>query len=447
MDQIKANAKTFFRFAMPSVASMIMFSLYTMIDGVFLSRTNGEYAFAAINLAMPYINAIFAVGILFAMGTSTVVAIALGKGENDRANRIFTQNIYVMTAISLIITVFVQCFPQQVALFLGATENTFDYVVQYLKMVSPFTVCFVVGYGLEVLVKTGGHPSVSFVGIFTCFVMNILLHLVLVVWLKLGMVGAGIATGIAQATAMFLFLGHFLSGKSDLHLVRLKKPFLGIYGRILVLGLSDFFGEVSLALVVFLFNRISFEMLGENGVVIYAAISYLNNIVFMIMGGISQGMQPLVSLSYGCGDKRGCLRFYSLAMRTILVASLLCFMACRFFAEPITALMLGPEGPVFGDAAAAVRLFSCSFLLVGYNLCSAAFFNATAKPVRALVISLGRGIVWIIVCVFVMSTLFGATGLWLSATASEAICFIISAILIISLLMRRKELWKSAAAK
>mgnify|MGYP002732392665 CR=1 FL=1 len=437
MEQMKPNAKTFFRFAAPSVVSMIMFSLYTMVDGIFLAHANGEYAFAAINLAMPFINGIFALGILFAMGTSTVVAITLGQGDTKRANEIFTQNIYVLAAVGLVVTVLVQCFTRELALFLGATENTVGLVVEYLRAVSPFTVCFIVGYGLEVLVKTGGHPSVSLVGISACCGINIVLDAVLVVGRGLGMAGAGVATGIAQTAAMAIFLSHFLSGKSNLRLVRLKKPFLGIYKRILALGLSDFSGEVSLAAVVFLFNHLSFKVLGESGVVIYAAIAYLNNFVLMIMTGVSQGMQPLVSLSYGAGDEQGCRRFYSLAMRTILAASLVCFAACRFLTEPITALMLDPAGAVFPSAVRAVQTFSYSFLLVGFNLASAAFLNATARPAGALAISLGRGIVLIAAAAFVMSALFGGTGLWLAATASEAACLIVTAVLI-GLTLRKK---------
>ena len=104
---LKPTARTFFRFAVPSVASMLVYSLYTMMDGIFLSHAVGEYALAAINLVMPYINAVFALAVFLSMGTSTLISLALGRGEKERANRIFTQNAYVLFVFSAVLAVLV----------------------------------------------------------------------------------------------------------------------------------------------------------------------------------------------------------------------------------------------------------------------------------------------------------------------------------------------------
>lgn len=445
MDHLQSNAKTFFRFAGPSVASMIIFSLYTMIDGVFLSHAVGEYALTAVNIALPYINGIFALAILFAMGTSTVVAIAMGHGETERANRVFTQNLWVLAVISAVISILVQLFTKELALFLGATESTFDFVVQYLRVVSPFSIFFIVGYAMEVLVKTGGHPEVSLKGLVSCFIVNIALHAVLVLALDMGITGAAIATGVAQGVAFAVFLVHFASGKSNLRLVRLKKPFLSIYRRIIPLGLSDFANEVSLAVVVIIFNKVTFRVAGESGVVAYAVIQYINNIAVMIYAGVAQGMQPLVSLAYGAGDKRGCLKFYSLAQRTILVCSLVCFGVCFFATAPVVSLLLESSSAAFDETVRAVRLFSISFLMAGFNICSAGFFNATTKPVRALSLSLSRGIVLITASIYIMSELFGITGTWLSPVVSEGLCLIMNVVFVVNFLLTHRHLVKDGS--
>lgn len=422
---------------------MLMFSLYTIMDGVVLSHAMGEYALAAINLVMPYINAVFAVAIFLAMGTSTVVAVLLGRGENDEANRIFTQNTWVFVALSLLLTVLVEIFVEPIARFLGATENTFAYVVSYLRTIAPFTVSLMLGYGLEVLVKTGGHPMVSIWSMCFCFVTNVVLNILFIVVFKWEMFGAAIATGIAQSIALAVFLTHFLSGKSSLRLVRIKKPFLGIYKKIIPLGLSDFSGEISIALVTFLFNRVVFSVMGEDGVVSYAVIAYINNIVVMLMTGVSQGMQPLVSLSYGAGNERNCRWFFRAAQRTVLVLSLALFAACQLFPESIVVLLLERESAMFAYTTNALRLFSYSFLFVGFNLCSAGFLNSIEQPGRALVISMGRGIVMITSSLFILSALFGDTGLWLATGASEAAVLVINIILTATLLIKKKAFWKT----
>ncbi len=437
---IRPNARTFFRFAIPSVASMLMYSLYTIIDGIFLAHAVGEYALAAINLVMPYVNAVFALAVFFSMGTSTLVAFALGRGDREEADRVFTQNTYVLFALSFILAVLVEAFTEPLARFLGASDNTIGYVVTYLRIVAPFTFFFMVGYSFEVLVKTGGHPAMSFVSMLSCFVVNVALHLVLVVWLGFGIAGGAVATVVAQGVGFFIFVVHFLRKKSNLRFVRLKKLFLGVYGNLLSLGLSEFAGEASLALTVFLFNRAAYRLLGDDGVVSYAVLAYVNNIVLMVMSGVAQGMQPLVGFSHGAGDAKSCVRFYGYALKTAAVAALACFLACQCFAEGITRLLLERTSAMFGYTAGALRIFSYSFLLVGFNLCSAGFFNAMERPGKALVISIGRGIVAITASIYLMSALLGARGLWLATPASEALVFAVNAALVLTLFLGDKTL-------
>ncbi|HWQ57882.1 MAG TPA: MATE family efflux transporter [Clostridia bacterium] len=437
---LRPNARTFFRFAIPSVASMLVYSLYTIMDGIFLAHAVGEYALAAINLVLPYINAVFALAVFFSMGTSTVIAFALGRGDGDEANRIFTQNTYVLFVLSLMLAVLVEVFTEPLARFLGASGNTIAYVVTYLRIVAPFTFFFMVGYSLEVLVKTGGHPSVSIVSTLSCFTVNIALHLVLVVWLGFGIAGGAVATVTAQGVGLAIFLVHFLCKKSNLRFVRLKKLFLGVYGKILSLGLSEFSGEISLALVVFLFNRAAFRLLGDEGVVSYAVLAYVHNIVVMVMAGVAQGMQPLVGLSHGARDAGGCVRYYGYALKTAAAAAVVCFLVCQLFSEGITALLLERTSAMFAYTAKALRLFSYSFLFVGFNLCSAGFFNAMERPGRALVISVGRGIVAITASMYLMSALFGARGLWLATPVSEAIVLAVNIALVFTLFFRNSAL-------
>ncbi len=423
---------------------MLVYSLYTIMDGMFLARAVGEYALAAINLVMPYINAVFALAVFLSMGTSTVVALALGRGDKAEANRIFTQNTWVLFVLSLILAVLVELFTEPIARFLGAGENTLDYVVTYLRIVAPFTFFFMGGYGLEVLVKTGGHPAVSIISMVSCFAANIALHQVLVVWLGLGIAGGAVATVTAQGIGLAIFLVHFLRKKSNLRFVRLKKPFPGIYKKILSLGLSEFAGEISLAFVVFLFNRATLSILGDGGVVSYAVLAYVNNIVLMVMAGVAQGMQPLVSLYHGAGDMRACTRFYAYGLRTVAVAAVVFYLACQFFAPQITSLLLETDSDIFGYTVSALRLFSHSFLLVGFNLCSAGYFNAMERPGRAVVISAGRGIVAVALSILLMSAFFGDTGLWLAPSVSEGVMLVLNAAMILAFFAKNGGFRKGA---
>ena len=131
--------KSFWRFIWPSVIAQWIFALYTMVDGMFVARGVSEVALSAVNIASPFVNFLFSVSILFAVGASTIVAICLGQGDKEEANRVYTQNMIVLTVLSLAITLAVLFKLEEVALFLGATEVTIGYVKTYLMSVVPFT--------------------------------------------------------------------------------------------------------------------------------------------------------------------------------------------------------------------------------------------------------------------------------------------------------------------
>ena len=172
--------KRFFKFVVPSIVSMWIFSLYTMVDGIFVSRGVGEIALRAVNLSMPFTSFIFMVGILLATGTSTVISIALGQKDLERARGYFNQNLAVTGAVSLLLTVLVLFNLDTVAHFLGATPDTLGYVKEYVGTIAVFAVFFTVSYNLEVQVKANGAPHISTVGVISCSLMNVVLDAVFV---------------------------------------------------------------------------------------------------------------------------------------------------------------------------------------------------------------------------------------------------------------------------
>ena len=154
----------FFKFAVPSIVSMWIFSLYTMVDGMFVAWGVGEHALAAVNLSMPFTSLVFTLGILLATGTSTVLSIALGQGDLERARKYFNQNLWVTGGASVLLGIAVLLNLERVALFLGATPATLNYVKEYVGAIACFAACFTISYNLEVQVKANGAPQVSTIG-------------------------------------------------------------------------------------------------------------------------------------------------------------------------------------------------------------------------------------------------------------------------------------------
>ena len=204
-----ALVKKFLRFAVPSVISMWIFSLYTMVDGLFVAKGVGELALASVNIAAPCTSALFSLGLLFAAGASTVTAILLGQGKQEEACCVFTQNILTVAAISLVVTVLTLLNLDRVVAFLGATDSTREYVRQYVATIACFAPFFTVSYNLEVLVKTGGAPHVSTIGVTSCALINVALDALFVLGFGWGVWGAALATGLGQVLTLAVYLVYY----------------------------------------------------------------------------------------------------------------------------------------------------------------------------------------------------------------------------------------------
>ena len=152
---------------------MVLFSAYTIVDGIFVSKGVGELALAGVNIALPFINVLSGTAILLSMGTSTLCAFALGHGDHEKAEKIFTQTVVAIVAISAVITVAVSLFSEPLAVLLGAGPQTVGYSAQYLHMVCLFSVCFILSYCLEVMVKVDGAPQLAMFGVGISFLINV----------------------------------------------------------------------------------------------------------------------------------------------------------------------------------------------------------------------------------------------------------------------------------
>ncbi len=417
--------KRFFRFVIPSIVSMWIFSLYTIVDGIFVAHGVGDHALAAVNLSMPFTSLVFTMGILLATGTSTVIAISLGQKDLDRARNYFNQNLLVTAIASLLLGGLVLLNLERIALLLGATASTLTYVKEYVGTIALFAPFFTISYNLEVQVKANGAPQVSTIGVTACGLMNVLLDYIFVMHFHWGVWGAALATGLAQVTSTAVFVFYFLTHKERLRLGKFQ-PELRVYRRILPLGVSDGLGELSNGLVIFLFNRVILGVLGEDAIVTYTIISYVNTMVLMTMIGTAQGLQPLASFHKGAGEIHVCHQLLRYALGLIAVLSLFCFLGVEMGAAGIVGLFLEAGNPLIPSSIHALRLYAVAFSILGFNVVLAAFFTAMERPSYAFPISIGRSLVLMAGSLFTMAALFGGDGIWLSSTVSEGLCLCLS---------------------
>lgn len=431
MDSNLSLKKQFFKDLVPSVTAMWIFSLYTMIDGIFVSRGVGETALAAVNIAMPFVNFIFAISMLFSTGASTIISIYIGKNNIKKANEIFSFNLFCMLTISLLITLLCLLNIDRISLFLGATENTFDLVKDYLKIIISFNVFFIISYCLEVLTKADGYPYLAIVGMIISALTNIILDFLFVIILDFGIKGAAYATIISQGVSFIFFLSHFMSKKSKLTLTKFEFK-VKYLKRILSIGFPDAITELTSGIVILLFNQTILRYIGESGIVTYSIICYVGTLVIMTMIAITQGMQPLCSYYYGKEEFKTIKKLIKMGLKAVSISSIAIFIICIVFAKEIVYIFIkDSSSPLFTYSISAFRLFSSSFLVLGFNVLVSGYFASIEEAFKATIISISRGLIFISLALFSLSFYFGDTGIWIATLISELICLLLSSYLLL----------------
>ena len=420
------HKKQFFKFVIPSVVSMLVFNLYTMVDGIYVARFVGEHALSAVNISMPYVNFIFAFSILFSVGTSTVVAIFRGENNMKSANETFTRNTIFLTVCALIITLLALVFQNELALFLGASEVTLPYVHDYLGVLIWFTFFFIVSYSMEVLVKTDGFPKLATAAVSVGAVTNIVMDYVLVVHVGMGIRGAAIATGLSQVLTFTVFTIHFLGKRGTIHWCKTTMD-LSVYKRIIPIGTADFITELSAGTIIFLFNHAILKHIGDNGVVTYTVITYIYNIVMMTFTGISQGMQPLVSFYRGRREENTCRLFLRYALYSTFAMSMLALAICLFMTPALVSIFIdASRAELFTYTVHAFRIYSLCYLVIGYNIVCSGYFAAVEKSGYSFAISLLRGFVLIAASIWIMGELFQGEVIWYATLVCESSTLVVS---------------------
>jgi len=302
-------------------------------------------------------------------------------------------------------------------------------VTGYLKWIAVFAVFFMVSYNMEIYVKTDGSPQLQMIGVSSCGLVNLVLDYIFVIIFHWGVEGAAAATGIAQAVSALIFLCYFKFRSKTLRFQRIR-PELSVYKRIVPLGLADSLTELSGGLVIVLFNRMILWIIGEDGLISYTVISYLNTLALNCMAGIAQGAQPLISFHYGAGQRKSCSRLLKYGLCFSAVFGLFFFGLSELAPGLPMRLFLGnAETALIRQGTAALRLYGISFAFVGFNVVLAGFFTAMDRPSHSLTISLSRSLFLLSACLIVMAVVFGERGIWLSTAVSEGLCLFISGFL------------------
>lgn len=401
---------------------MIIFSLYSMVDGFFVSKYVGVEALSAVNLSMPFINIVFALGIIAAVGSQTMCGVFIGRKNYMKANKIFSFNIKTVTISSIILTVLFYFNMDTIARLLGATEDLGPLVIEYLGHIVYFVPFLMISYNFEVLVKVDGFPRLAVATVITCGLSNVILDYVFVGLMGHGLAGAAVATGISQVISTVVYLIHFTVGKSNLEFVEVKFSF-DTLKSIFSLGVGDFVSEVGIAMIVLFYNIFIIKFLGEKSIATFSVISYVNNLALTCFAGITQGTQPLLSYYYGKKDYDSLKKLFRLATAAIFVTGVVFLAASQLFPERIFRIFLDVDKETLSYSVESLRKFSISFMITGFNVLIAAVCVSFLRPKYSVTINILRSFVTIYLALFVL-TMVEPTLIWFASALSEGVTLI-----------------------
>ena len=414
------------RFTLPSIATMIFTSIYSVVDGVFVSNFVGKTPFAAVNLMMPFLYLIGVVGSMLGTGGSALVAKTLGEGDHPKANRIFSMLIVVCFGSGALFGMLGMLFLEPIARFLGADAAMMDSCLLYGRIMLLALPFFILEMMFQSFMVTAERPQLGFAFTVISGLLNILMDYLFIVVFGLGLSGAAWATFLASVVGGVGPLLFFVfPNKTMLHFVR---PVFD--GKALLQsvtnGISEFFASVSGSILAICYNFQLMKYIGENGVAAYGVIMYVQFIFFGVFLGYAMGTAPIVSYNYGAQNHSELRNVFQRSMKIIAVLGVLQTLLLELTVPWLTKVFVGYDPELYALTCRAFRIYGLSYLLVGFNFYASSLFTALNNGIVSAVISTVRTLVFETSAVFILPAIFGVNGIWFSIICAEVLSLSLS---------------------
>ncbi|WP_347146083.1 MATE family efflux transporter [Parabacteroides goldsteinii] len=411
--------RLFMKYALPGVAGLLFLGIQSVIDGIVLGRFVGANALASVNLVLPCYSLISAFAIVMGIGGQTLVSISLGRGDKQEANNALRSVFVFLLGMSVVVSLVIFLSAGKIASFLGANEVLLPDAVHYIRTLVPFFPLLCAIFFGDYIIKAMGHPLYATSVMGMTVVLNIVLDLVFVAVLGWGVMGAGLATGIAFTMGACFNVPRLFSRHEVVAVQR------GRYDRRLVWnafynGSSEGMSELSVAITVFLFNITMMRYLGESGVAAFTAINYILFIGTTVFLGISDGIIPIIGYNYGARQQERIKSILKLAARTNSLIGIGLFLLLLLFGEQVIGLFFKDHGSeAFEIASRGVSIYCFAFLLCGLNILASSYFTAIGNAKISIIISALRGLVFVGIGILVLPAVFGIDAIWYDVPIAE----------------------------
>ncbi len=430
--------KKFAKYSSFSVLGMLGISCYIFADTFFISKGLGTNGLAALNIAIPVYNFILGVALMLGVGGATKFSIFKSRNDQENANIVFTNVIYLVALFSFIFVIIGVFWSKNLALLLGANSEIIELTDIYIKWLLFFAPAFILNDVLLCFIRNDGNPSLSMAAMVIGSLSNIVIDYIFIFPLNMGMFGAVFATGLSSVISIFIMSPHWLKAKKGFHFIKTRLSFK-VFGQILSLGFPSFVAQVAAGFVMITFNTIILDLTGVSGVAAYGVIANIAMVITAIDSGISQGVQPLISDYYGREKMNMAKLSLKYALISMCIISIIIYILIFIFAGDITQIFNSQnDANLQKIAVMGLKLYFTSVVFTGFNTIISIFFTSIEKAVPAQIISVLRGFVLIIPLAFLLSTAWGMAGVWLTYPITEFLTALVGTKMYMSNLKKSK---------
>lgn len=420
------NYRKLLRFTLPTVVMMIFTSIYSVVDGFFISNFVGITPFAAINLIMPFTQILGCIGFMFGAGGTALVSAKLGEEEKEKANSIFSMLVYITAFSGAVLGILGIIFIEPVAITMGASADLLPHCVTYGRILLTTLPAFMLQNLFQSFLVTAEKPTLGLFITVGAGLTNIVLDALFVIGFKWGLVGAAVATVIAQCVGGIIPLVYFLKENSSvLKLGKFnwnKKAFISTCTN----GSSELVSNVSMSIVSILYNFQLMKIAGKNGVAAYGAVMYVGFIFAAVFLGYSIGVAPVVGFHYGAQNTDELKGLFKKSNILIIISQIGLATVAFSFAYPLAKLFVGSEPELLNMTVSAFRFYALSVLFSGFSVFGSAFFTALNNGAVSATISFLRTLLFQIACVLILPIFFGLNGIWYSLFVAEIFAMIVT---------------------
>ena len=418
-----ALSKKFFSYVIPSILAFALSGVYTIVDGFFIGQSLGDTGLTAITLGYPISALVGAIGTGLGLSGAIRFTILNAQGETQKRQECFSGTTLLMLVVAGLLTAILFVFAQPILHLLGARDHMLTLCTAYARVIALGVVFQLLATGFVPFIRNMGGATVAMIAMILGFATNIVLDYAFVWALSWGMAGAAWATIIGQAVTMIVAVIFFAVKRSGFRLPKLRE-LCSLWKTVLIVSISPFGLTFSSIITMLFMNRFLLLYGDEQAVAVYGCIGYITAILYLLLQGVGDGSQPLISQYYGADDRTSVRAVQRLAYLTAVVVTVVCMIGV-YLTRAKVGVLFGASAEANAGVVRYLPLFLAPLLLLAFVRITTSYFYATEKNGLSYLLVYAEPVCTLLT-LLLLPPLLKLTGVWLATPIAQVVTFVIA---------------------